>query len=242
MNIRNLVFANRLSQNVTKLGKNIQSDHEILEEELIKPSSTKANIASTVHTSGDSIPTDPQQAQTHEEPVTKQLIKYKQQIHIENHRRLHREKLAALAKKEHEKEQFLQPDLQTKPGEIQQQQKSHDDPTLPYAAPETSSTKSIPKPIVKSKEEEDILNDENVFQPGRRRLRDRYRNKLSTSRSNSPYGRREYVGNLASTMRRGYGNSIPTMQFGICKVCGSIMNKQGDQTKQYSQQVSSKFI
>jgi hypothetical protein len=43
-------------------------------------------------------------------------------------------------------------------------------------------------------------------------------------------------------MRRGYGNSIPTMQFGICKVCGSIMNKEGDQSKKYSQQVSGKFI
>lgn len=231
-----------MSQKAVRLGKNIQSDHDILEEEFIKPSNTKANISSTINTSGSLVPTDPQHAQTHEEPVTKQLIKYKQQIHLENNRRLHRQKLAELANKEHEKEQFLQPDLQTKSTEVPQQQKSSDDPTLPYVPSSTSNTKSIHKPIVKSREEEDILNDENIFQPTQRRLRERYRTKLPTSRSNSPHGRREFVRNLASTIQGRYGNFTPVTQFGVCKVCGSMINNEGDQSKQYAQQVSGKFI
>ena len=239
--MRNLVFANRLSQKAVRLGKDIQSDRDILEEEFIKPSSTTPNTAAIISTSSSSVPTDPQHAQTHEEPTTKQLIKYKQHIHLQNNRRLHREKLAELAKKEHEKEQFLQPDLETKSGDIQQQQTFPNDFQLPNVAPEKSSTKSIHTPIVKSKEEEDILNDE-IFQPGRRRQREKNRNKLSTSRSNSPYGRRELAKNLTSTMRKGYGNSAPSMQFGVCKVCGSIINNEGDQSKQNAQQGSGEFI
>jgi hypothetical protein len=238
-----LVFANRLTQQGVKLRKDIQSDHDILEEEVIKPIKTKANISSTTNASSHSVPEDLHQEETHEEPSAKQLIKYKQQIHFENDRRLHQQNLAILAKQARDKEQILQSDLPTKPGEVQQQQQKIDaDHTLSHVVTETSSTKSINKPIVKSKEEEDILNEENIFQPGRQRQRERYKNKLSTSYSNTAYARKQNVGNLASSMRKQDENSMPIMQFGVCKVCGNIMSNDENQSIRYSQKVSGKFI
>lgn len=226
---------------MVRLGKDIRSDRDILEEELIKPSKTKANIAEarTTDPSAHLVSDDLQHAQTHTEPTTKQLIEYKQKIRLENDRRLHREKLAELAKTQRQKEHILQPDLQTKSSEVQQQQLD-DDQKLPHVAPERS--KGIHKPIAKSKEEEDILNDENIFQPREQRQRDRNRNKTSTSRSNSPYIRRQYVENLSSTSKKVYDTSTPRMQFGVCKVCGTVMNDEGDQSKDDAQQVSGKFI
>lgn len=240
LNIRNLVVTNRLSQQAVKLGKNIRNDRDILEEELIKPSETKANIPSIrSNTSVISGPDDQQPSQTHEEPSAKRLVKYKQHIHIEKDRRLHRERLAGLAKQARDKEHTLQPDL-SKPSDIQQQQTSNEN-TSSDVIPETSSSKSIQKPIVRSKEEEEILNDENVFQPRRERHRDRHKDKLSTLRANSPYGRKQYVGDLSTSMGKGYENSMPTMRFGICKVCGNIMNNEDNQLMRSSQQVSGKF-
>lgn len=83
-----------------KLGKDIRSDHDILEEELIKPLRTKSiETNTTVGSTEENL----QAAETHDQPSIIQLIKYKQQIHVENDRRVHRQKLAALAKSQRER-------------------------------------------------------------------------------------------------------------------------------------------
>jgi hypothetical protein len=237
------MLINRMTQQAIKLRKNIRSDRDIIEEELIKPHKTKANISSTTNMPVNSVPENFEHAQSHEEPSVKQLIKYKQKILIEKDRRLHQVKLAELAKQKRDKEEILQSGLFTKSGEVQQQQQqSGDDHTLPHAVPQTSSTKSGHKLIVKSKDEEEILNDENIFQPRGRRQRERGRYNLSTSPSNTPYARKQYMGDFALSTKRGDENSMPTMQFGVCKVCGSVMNNAGNQSIRYSQQISSKYI
>ncbi|CAF2982272.1 unnamed protein product [Rotaria sp. Silwood2] len=222
LNLKNLVFANRLSQQVVKMGKDIRSDRDILEEELIKPIKTK----STANVSINTVSEDLQNAETHDEPSILQLIKYKQQIRIENDRRLHREKLAELAKSEREKEQFSL-EISSKPEEISQQQ------TLSQVVPtETTSTKLPYKPIAKSKEEEDILNDENIFQSRKPRYRGRQKNKLMPSLTNTSYLRGRPTTDFRSSLRKDDGSLI-------CKVCGNVLNEQENQSMVHSQQVSS---
>ncbi|CAF2583536.1 unnamed protein product [Rotaria sp. Silwood2] len=231
-NLRNLVFANRLSQQAVKLGKDIRSDRDILEEELLKPMKSKSKTSSTTDASIYSVSEDFQYEQTHEQPSVPQLIKYKQHIRDENDRRQHREKLAAIAKQARDREQILQSDTSTKPDEFQQKQRSNDDSGLPQNVSEKSDTKLIHKSFVKSKEEEEILNDENIFQPRRERNRERPRNRLATPRTNAPYTRQQFMG-------RGDTNSMSLIPSdGICKVCGSIINNDENPSKVHSQQVS----
>ena len=219
------------------MGKDIRSDHEILEEELIKPTKAKANVSSITNTDVPLTSEDPLHAETHDEPSIKQIIKYKQKIRTENDRRLHREKLAELAKQAYGKEQSLQSDLLTNPDEVHELQKSDDNQTLSNIAPVKKVTKSSYVPIARSKEEEEILNDENIFQP--RRQREKYRNKLSTSQSNTPYPRRQSIGDMGSTGRREDGKF---MQSGVCKVCGNIMNNEDNQLVSDSRKNSGEFI
>ncbi|CAF0769690.1 unnamed protein product [Rotaria sordida] len=227
INLTNLVSTNRLNQQAVKLGKDIRSYRDILEQELIKPIKTKSNISSTTNASTYTISEDFQR----EQPYVPQFIKYKQRIHDKNERRQHREKLAEIARQVRDKEQILQSDeLQQQ----QQQQKSHDDERLFHNVSEKSGTKQIHKSFVKSKEEE-ILNDENIFQP----RREKYRNRLSRSHSDAPYKRRQYMGDFSLSMRKGNTSSMPVIQSdSVCKVCGSIINNDENPSKVYSQQVS----
>ena len=218
------------------MGKDIRSDHDILEEEVIKPTKIKSTTSTTENISTDPILENIQDPQTHEEPTVKQIIKYKQHIRTENNRRLHREELVKLAEHQREKEQFLQSDLTTKPEEIQQQKFNDDELSSQVVPVRTSQTKLSHKPIVKSKEEEEILNDENIFQPRKQRNRGRQRNKLSTSSpSNTPYLRGRYMINSRSTKRRDDGNLI-------CKVCGNIIHGEENPFILDSQLSSGEFI
>lgn len=242
MNLKNLVFANRLSQQVVKLGKDIESDRDILEQELLKPSKNKAKIMSTSLNPTDPALDDPHDIEGHTQPTVKQLIDYKQKIRLENDRRLHRQNLADLARKEREKVQILQPDLD-KSAEIrqqQQQQPDEEDRKSTRLALQASAMRSTEKTVAKSKEEEEVLHDENIFRPQRQRNRERQRNR--TSRSNSPYLRREFSRNLSSTMGKGLNTSTPVTQFVICKVCGNTINTEGDQSQRDVRQVSGKWI
>lgn len=233
LDIKSLVFANRLTLQTVKMGKNIRSDHDIIEDELIKPTQSTAHASSTIHVSAQSTSTDPQDVQSHEEPSLEQLIQYKKQMRLENDHRLHKAKLAEIAKHQHQKDPSHPLNASTKPDE-DHQHKLDDDHKLPHAASETSSTKVVHKPIVKSKEEEEILNDENIFQSKGHRPRERNKKRAPTARSNTPTGRKQYVA--------GVGSSAPMMQFGVCKVCGNMMSNEGNRMITYSQQVSGKFI
>ncbi|CAF3421750.1 unnamed protein product [Rotaria sp. Silwood1] len=231
LNIRNLIFANRLSQQVVKMGKNIRSDRDILEEELIKPIKTKSTTSSTANVSNNTVSEDLQNAETHEQPSALQLIKYKQQIHIENDRRLHREKLAELAKTQREKEQFYS-GVSSKPEEIPSQQTLYNDETLTQVVPtQTSSTQLQYKPIVKSREEEELLNDENIFQPRKQRHRERQRNRLMPSLTNTSYLRGRPTIDSQLSIKRDDGSLI-------CKSCGHVLDEQENQSIVHSQQVS----
>jgi len=212
------------------MGKDIRSDRDILEEEVIKPTKLKSTTSTTAaDLPFDSLSQNFQDAQTHEEPSVKQIIKYKQDIRTENDRRIHREQLAELAKTQREKEHFYQSDLSTKSQDIQQQQRMYDNESSSQIVPgEISDNKVSQKPFVKSKEEEEILNDENVFQPRKLRERGRQRNRLPTSLSNAPYIRGQNTIDFRSTMRTDQGNLI-------CKVCGHEINREENQ-------VSGQFI
>jgi hypothetical protein len=216
--IKNLVFANRFGQQVVKMRKNIRSDHDILAEESIKPVKTNSKTAADV--SMNAVPEDFEYAETSEELSVPQLIKYKQQIHMENDRRIHREQLAALAKSQREKEQFIRSDIE---------QQNMDEISSPIET-KIDVKLSHKSSVVKSKEEEDILNDENVFQPRKQRDRIRQKTKLSTSRLNMPSIRGGSIADFRSTMRKNDENII-------CKVCGNIANGEDDH-----QQKSGEFI
>ncbi|CAF0991476.1 unnamed protein product [Rotaria magnacalcarata] len=239
MNIGNLVFANRLNQQVVRLRKDIRSDRDILEEELIAPTKLKFSTLTiaTTNASTDSVPVDLQRAETHDEPSVLQLIKYKQQVRIENDHRLHREKLAELAKSQRNKEQFFHSDASLQPDENhpyqhQQQQGLHEHEILSQVVPiESSSNRLSHKPFAKSKEEEEILNDENIFQPRKQRLRGRPKQKLTTTLTNTLHAREPHTTNFRSTLRKDDGHLV-------CKVCGNKLNVQENQSMAYSQQLS----
>lgn len=192
-------------------------------------------------TSTDHAPNDPHRPETHEQPTVKQLIEYKRQIRLENDRRAHRQQLADLAKKEREKLHVLQPDL-AKPIDLEhhQQHKTDGGRRASDVASATDASRSIKKPIAASKNEEEILNEENIFQPRRHRIRDRQRPKTSTVGSDSPILRREHAGSISAAMRTRNQSLNPLAQLGICKVCGNTMNVEGDQLKGDMRQVFSK--
>lgn len=217
--LKNLMLANRVGQQVVRLAKNIRSDHDILEEELIQPMKTKENLP---------IKTDNQiETQTHEEPSVKQLIKYKQNIRLENDRRLHREHLASLATAAREKEQISLPNVSKMPIEVPQEgEQMPADPSSKNVVSATGNAQQIIRSIGLSKQEEEILNDENIFQP--RQNRDRTRTKRSMSPSASPSGQKQFLGDLTKTIRKNLNAAPPMMQFGVCKVCGSALENAGD--------------
>jgi len=220
------------------MGKDIRSDHDILEEEVIKPIKIKSYPSSTDNISSNLISEDLQNAQLYEQPSVPQLIKYKQQIRTENDRRLHREKLAEVAKTQRVKEEDFQSDLSLKSDEFQQQKFIDGDEILSQQvvpSEKTVNTNLTHKPIVKSKEEEEILNDENVFKSRQNRYRERPRNKLSTQYSNTPYTRERNMPDFRSLIRKPDENII-------CKVCGNVIHGETNQPIIDSQKASGKFI
>ena len=222
--VRNLAIPLRLSQRGVTMGKDIRSDHDILDEEVIRPVKSKPDDAPTNgHTPLDSALDDLQNGQTHEQPSVLQLIKYKQQIRTENDRRLHRQKLAELAMHQREKELSVQSDLMAGPVEIEQKQVDEDQQT-PSTKAETGVGKALQKLSVKTKEEEDILDDENVFQPRKQRTRGRQKTTVTLSRANTPYIRGLNGPEGPPSTRRGDESFAPMMQFSICKKCGDIMS------------------
>ncbi|CAF1139987.1 unnamed protein product [Adineta steineri] len=217
-NIRTIASVNRTAQQAIKKGKDIRSDHDILEEEMIKPTKTKFDTSITENISDSSFTENIENQETHKEPTVQQIIKYKQNILTEKGRRLHQEKLAELARQQDEKEKFFRSDFAVNPEEIQQQDKLNDESTSQVVPDETNRNKVLHKPIAKSKEEEEILNDENVFQPRKQRNRGRPRNTLQTMLSTTPYIQGRHMIDPRSTMKREDGHLI-------CKVCGNVINE-----------------
>ena len=205
---------------------------------MIKPSEKKLKAITAPEHSTEYAPDDPHQVEPDNHPNAKQLIDYKKKLRLEQDRRSHRQQLADVAKQEREKLRSLQPDL-IKPIELQHQQehKTDGDPRASGAARDHDAAQPIRKAIAASTVEEEILNDEDIFQPRRQRVRDRQQ---SNSRSNTPLVRKAYTGNLGATLRAGYQHSTLQTPYGVCKVCGNVMNIEGDQLKNDAQRVSGK--
>ena len=221
--IRNLAIPLHLSQRGVRMGKNIRSDHDILDEEVIRPVKSKSDDAPANNKApSDSLTEDLLSGQPHEQPSVLQLIKYKQQIRTENTRRLHREELAELAKHQRDKELSLQSDLMAAPVEIEQKQVDEDRST-PSTKIEKGGEKVAPKLSVNTKEEEDILNDENVFQPRKPSTRGRQKTAVPLLSPNAPYHRGQNGPEGPPSTRRGGESFVPMMQFSICKKCGNML-------------------
>jgi rubrerythrin len=233
MILKNLFVANRLNQQAVKLGKDIHSDRDILDEEVIQPMKINDNSSSIASTSTDSIMDDLQSIPTHEQPTVLQLIKYKHQIRIESDRRLHRQKLADLLNIHADKERVLQPDLLTKYDDVttyeQNQQQRHDtDGSIARKVlPDETRQTSTGNVMVTSKEENELLNDENVFQTQKQRVKRRARHEVHTSRSHTPHLRQGSSARLSAQMHQVNQTSMSKKQFTVCNKCGNVM-KQGD--------------
>ena len=217
------------------MGKDIQSNRDILEEEFIKPIKLEKHILSTA----DSLTKSDAEDFEHGQSSVRQLIEYKQHIKKENDRRQHREKLAELARHVYEQEQILHSDLSAKSNE---QKELHDHPMLSPI----ESNKRIDESIFKSRftkttVEEEVLDDENIFQHKRHRHRT-HRNQLLASHLNMPEARRRYMEGLGLTIRRRNTNSMTTMPVDTCPVCGNVVNNEQNQSKFHSQNDFSKSI
>lgn len=144
----------------------------------------------------------------HDEPTVLQLIKYKQQIHAEKDRRHHQEKLAELARQQREKEQLIPSDGAIKAQGIHESPfHEQEDPTVPKPISD-QRRKSSHKPLVKSTEEEEILNDENVLQP--LKTRERTRQKTPRVHSSPQLTHKSIPENLT------------------CKLCGHVLNRAAE--------------
>ena len=239
---------NRFGQQAVKLGKNIRSDRDILDEEVIKPTKAAADSAPVDSTPVDPLSTDQPPPEIGQQPSVLQLVKYKQQIRTENDRRAHRQELADLAKRQRDKEGVSQSDLSVAPTDIHQQEEDKEqglgeEPIPTSAIPETGAVPVAQKSLIpQSKEEEEILNDENVFRARTQKPRTRARNKMNTSRANTPFIRGRDGADFAGTMRRGEERSAPIMQFGVCKKCGSMMDTENNPTSADDQRASGELV
>lgn len=199
--MKTLTFPDRFGKQAIKLGRKVQSDRDILEEELIKPLKTTSSNAPRPITSADTISENLQQTQTSDQSSLAQIIAYKQKVNEENNRRLHREHLADLAKKANEAEKAFESNI-PKVLDSSQYQLPHQH-ELSATDSDRTNVALVKKPIAGSKEEEEILNDEMSFRARRDRNRDRNRNKGLRSRP-----------------------TTPTMRAGICKACGNPINNR----------------
>ena len=120
MSLKSLAMIDHSTQRVVRLGKDLQSDHDILQEEFIRPIRTKDETPQHHDTMVPSKLDDPDQPPTHEQPSVLQLVKYKQNLRAQQDRRLHRKQLADLAEQTRAAEGFLHTDLMNKPDEVSQ--------------------------------------------------------------------------------------------------------------------------
>lgn len=219
----------RISQHAVRMGKDLRSESDIIDEELIQPTRAREE---THPTHDRMVPIDlenPDLPPTHDQPTTSQLIKYKQNIRTQFNRRAHRKQLADIAQQKRAEEDFIHVSAQSENSDevAKRMRRSRDQHRHHEAHPETENGKDEqPKIVALGAEEQEILNEELRFDSGLPRERERGKRKTSLSRSHSP---NVYAQDLMNTSR-----SLPMMQFFVCKVCGNVM-KNGEKIE------SSKF-
>ena len=215
------MFADRFSRHAIKLGKNIQSDHDILQKELIVP--VKSGDDSSHHDdlkTDDPMLEDKQQLQSRQGPSVQQLIEYKQHIQMENNRRLHRENLAKMAETRRNEEQILTTNTPVNGDGVPEGGfKPENGIGSSRTVPDKRNVKPLQKPVATSREEEELLNEETHFGSGKRRLTERNRSKVTAVGANVAY------------LTRGMTNRrLSTMKPLVCKVCGNVMESEANQS------------
>lgn len=172
------------------------------------------------HKTDDPMLEDNQQLQTSQEPSVKQLIEYKQHIQVENNRRLHRENLAQIAETRRKEEQIFESNMPVNTGGAPEGGVRPEDRIgSSQIVPDQRNVKPLQKPVAKSREEEELLNEETHFGSGKRRLTERNRSKITAAGANVAYLTRGMTNRRSSTMQ-------PL----VCKVCGNVMDSEANQS------------
>ena len=235
--LRNIVRVDNFSRHLIKLGKDIQSDHDILTEELIPPVKSRGDPSSADQRPTHSMSEDDQQMQTNQYPSTKQLIDYKQHIQTANNRRLHREKLAKIAEERRNQEQVLGVNI---PYGAEEQQTRGDGLNSPQIVPDEESSKSLQKPVAKSREDEELLKDEAYFGSSKRRTTDRNKNKMTTVGLDMAYMTSRRLTNPRLSMGNIDGTAFSPMGHIVCKLCGQVIENDTNRSSADLQQAQGK--
>lgn len=213
-------MVNRVGQQAVKLGKDLVSDRDIIDEELIRPMNSLLESSATGNNSSEPMHDDSQDNETHQEPSVIQLIKYKQQIRLDNDRRLHHKTLANLAKHQWDIERAVQYDQIVTPTvaegrEINQDQQVNDENMVSQVVSEKSARQTSDTAItITSKEEEEVLNDEDLTLSRNARRRIRMSRNQATSR-----------------MKMVRSPLSPMVRFSICKKCSMTIDEEPNLTK-----------
>lgn len=215
--LKNLFLINRFSQQATVLGKNIQTQHDIIDEEVIKPIEKAEKLLPVEYTSIESIENESENNEIQQEPTVLQLIKYKQQIRLDNDRRLHHQALANIAQEQWEIERSLEydesePSVNVTPQENASDKNPNDETIREKNSTNKDAVKTVSTTFVRSREEEEILNEEDVTHQQNRR----YRPRTVPRPAEMP---------MMKTMQK---QLLNTVQTGICKKCGGSLDDQGN--------------
>ena len=222
-------MADRLGQSIVKLGKNIRSNRDILEDEIIKPTRTHDH---DLKKDLDDQNTDQYSDDTSskQEPTTLQLIRYKQQIRLENDRRLHREKLAELAQQVGAEEKLLQtneaPTVIDNRREVKHAKSTHmnaDDEL--HLNQMKMFAKSRLAPL-----EKELLDDEMNFDSTLRREKTIMRKLQNPLALSSTLSLGQHVLESTIARRNSIFGALPIIRMLTCQNCGSTINvDQNDQ-------------
>ncbi|CAF0732055.1 unnamed protein product [Didymodactylos carnosus] len=208
-NLKNLMFAQRLGQQVTILTeKKKTTDREILQDELIKPTSLSEKKDQD-HVDQQKSLLSINDEQTYGTPSVEQLIKHKEKLRLENDHGSHRKMLAKIADDERHKSDVFVKNI-SKPEAIL-------DIQAQIPIPEANVT----TPTIHTKQEEEILAEEDIFRTSKKRRRERQKQD----------GNRKVLNN--NNRQTVQSTFQPTLNFGVCKHCGNIMsNEENDRTNQ----------
>lgn len=227
----------RFPQKAFRLKKNTRSDHDILQEETFKPTQENVDTIMMANTSMNSLSEDLRHTEVHEEPSVAELIKYKHRIRTICDRHSHRRQLAELAQSQHEKEELFHLDTFSNLNENEQSSdmnQLNNIGTSSQVVPiSTNDRNSSYKSTVKSKDEEELLNDENIFQSGthRSRVRQRVKSKPMKTLKNTHDLHGSHSADFRSSSRKDNGNLV-------CNICGNVVTFQENPFPDLHQQIS----
>jgi hypothetical protein len=199
-----------------------------LNEECIPLTDTKQTSSIIDRSSTDSTSDGFERSEGQDEPSTLKLIRYKQHIHFENERRRHREQLAEKAQQIHNQEQSLimknsSIDINTT---VRQTDRNENVQSLSHDVSDVTRATHSDKSTMK-RNENDIVNEEIIFESDQYRRKDRKKNKLlrSFSITYDVHGGNRMNSDISMTASQ--NQFMPTIQFIVCKSCGNMIDTHG---------------